>query len=75
MRGSNDLSAQAESNDTPYAHDTKFFGYCLARYAPHATNDAKCSELNDTDINPTLFQLFRNSIKFSHLETQSGSII
>ena len=37
--GSNDLSVQAESNDTQYDHDIKFFGSRLGHYVPYASND------------------------------------
>ena len=45
LRGSNDLSVQAESNDTHHDHDIKVFGSCLVRYVPYAPNDAKRSEI------------------------------
>ncbi len=36
-----------------YARNIKFFGSYLVRYVPYATNDAKCSEISDTDFKPS----------------------
>ena len=47
FRGLNDLSVQAESNDTHYDHDLKIFGSRLGHNVPYASNDAKSSEFGD----------------------------